>query len=289
MLVFKGGYNVEQTLRGKKLRICTYHAKLLGNGRREYAKGSDMTYLKHLKAGVALATLVTGLALDGSAAQAGALFLDPAGSSDFIPGGQTNDIVESIYGAGVFSRDGYYGSTIRLNSKTAVTFTFLGFEAGYDNEFLLDADGNGTFDLIFSNKAGGSTDVNNKAKTAVGDTYTVVLDPADFTDGIIPFMFKADLNGTKGFVANGGNPDDTNDKVNFFTSFDPNPTATSGPSLVLFLDDGGAGSDDDHDDMGVRIAAVPEPGTMGILGAGLLALGWAGARRKKNVPSLGTL
>lgn len=156
-----------------------------------------MTCRKHLKAGVALAALVTGLAIGGGAAQASALFLDPAGSSDFIPGGQTNEILESVYGAGVFSRDGYYGSTIRLKAKSAVTFTFLGFEAGYDNEFLLDADGNGSFDLIFSNKTGGTADINGKSRTVVDDTYTVVLDPANFTDGIIPFMFKADVNGAK--------------------------------------------------------------------------------------------
>lgn len=247
-----------------------------------------MTYRKHLKAGVALAALVAGLAAGGGAAQAGALFLDPAGSNNFIPGGQTNDILESIYGAGVFSRDGYYGSTIRLNAKTAVTFTYLGFEAGYDNEFLLDANGNGSFDLIFSNKTGGTADINGKARTVVGDTYTVVLDPANFTEGIIPFMFKADVNGAKGLVANGGNPDNTGDGPNFFTSFDPNPAAISGSSLVLFLDDGGAGSDEDHDDMGIRIAVVPEPGTMAILGVGLVAFGWVGARRKNNALSLRT-
>jgi hypothetical protein len=248
-----------------------------------------MTYLKHLKAGATLAVLVMGLTVGGSVVQAGALFLDPAGSSNFIPGGQTNDILESIYGAGVFSRDGYYGSTIRLNAKTAVTFTFLGFEAGYDNEFLLDTDGNGSFDLIFSNKVGGAVDINDKPKTAIGDTYTVVLDPANFTSSIIPFMFKAEVNGAKGSVANGSNPNTTSDTVNFFTSFDPGATAISGSSLVLFLDDGGAGPDDDHDDMGIRIAVVPEPGTMAILGVGLVALGCVGALRKKNVPPLKTV
>jgi hypothetical protein len=113
-----------------------------------------------------------------------------------------------------------------------------------------------------------------------------VLDPADFTAGIIPFMFKADVNGAKGSVANGSNPDNTNDVLNFFTSFDSDETAISGSSLVLFFDDGGAGSDDDHDDMGIRITAVPEPGTLAVLGVGLVALGWVGTRRKKNVSSL---
>lgn len=177
-------------------------------------------------------------------------------------------------------------SRVRLNAKSGVTFTFLGFEAGYDNEFLLDADGNGSFDLIFSNKAGGTADINGKARTAVGDTYTIVLDPTNFTGGIIPFMFKADVNGAKGLVANGSNPDNTGNGVNFFTSFDSNPMAIAGSSLALFLDDGGAGSDEDHDDMGIRIAVVPEPGTMTVLGLGLIALGWVGARRKKNVPFL---
>jgi hypothetical protein len=56
-----------------------------------------MTCRKHLRVGVVLAVLVTGLAVGGGAAQASALFLDPVGSSNFIPGGQTNDILESIY------------------------------------------------------------------------------------------------------------------------------------------------------------------------------------------------
>ena len=57
------------------------------------------------------------------------------GTFGSIPEGATNEILFDIYGE--TSRDGYYGSTISLTEAARVTFTYLGFEAGFTNDFGL--------------------------------------------------------------------------------------------------------------------------------------------------------
>lgn len=94
----------------------------------------------------------------------------------------------------------------------------------------------------------------------------------------LDFFFKSPLGVAKN---DGTNPDPTIGQPgpNYFVSF-ANENAGSGTEVILWFDDNGAGKDDNHDDMAIRLkitngslSAIPLPAAGWLLLAGLGGLG----------------
>lgn len=210
-----------------------------------------------------------------AASQANATLLEiTGGSAGDIPGVTgTNEGVGPVYGT--TSRDGYYGSTVSLTQDvTALKFEFLGFEAGFENEF--NYSGTELFDTesLDSGFDGFDIEFGNPLDSAV---YLNVL------AGVLDFSF--DYDSDAGTISNtGANPDDalgTAGAANFFVSCESAALDRTCDSLIVWLDDNGAGDDDNHDDFVVRItASVPEPSVIAMLGFGLV--GFSMMQRKKS-------
>lgn len=218
--------------------------------------------------------LATALGIGVSAPAQAGFFTFTGGTAGTIPGpAGINDYLTPLFG-GASSLSGYYGAQVSADipAISALKFEFFGAEATYHNEFNFN--GSEVFD-----HAGGkiiASDLNSPLATFVA---------AFSGSGLLNFSF--DYNDDFASIVNGANPNDSSHSVgpNFFASCAPTGPGTPATcdTIYLFLDDGANGPDDNHDDFLVRVSVdVPEPSTLALFGAGLLAVGYVNRRRRRS-------
>ena len=197
--------------------------------------------------------------------------------------------------------EGWFGANLFLiaGGNTTVTVEFLGKEAGFINRFFLNGvETHTTAD--YGNTSQFPSPPNPGVVTGV-DAQNFVIAP-----GLINFMFTSNLgtgNLNQDSVTNGTNvvPGGGLGALNYFITLGPAPANTftgdrllngvtpgSGQVAIIALDDTGAGPDDNHDDMVIRLSitngsfGVPDGGaTLMLLGGALLGIG--ALRRRFNV------
>ena len=211
-----------------------------------------------------MATDAVALVLSAGVAAALPALQINGGTAGDIPGGSvTNDALTPL--GFLTPLGGFYGSQISLTGAAApLQFTLLGAEAGYRNRFTWDPLGTPT-NLTFSGNSFSPAGV-----LAEEGISSFVVNAAL---GTLSFEFRSLDNGTS--VANGSNPNGSvapgKDQPNFFATFGDGVT-TSGDTLYLFFDDKpGVTTDDNHDDLVIKVQVVPLPA------AAWLLLGVSGA------------